>query len=220
MMRILLPTLLIGGLVLAACTVVVPVPRVVIGSGTVTTESRPVQGFSKIELAGAGDLTITQSGEESLVVETDDNILPLLKTEVRGDTLYIGFEGAFTVTPTTLKYTVTVKTLEELNISGAGRVVVHDLAGDRLEVNTSGAGSIEVAGTVTRQKVSMSGAGSYDAKELACQIADVSISGLGSAVVNVSERLEVSISGAGTVEYIGNPTVTQNISGLGRVHRR
>ncbi|MBW7883566.1 MAG: DUF2807 domain-containing protein, partial [Caldilineaceae bacterium] len=70
------------------------------------------------------------------------------------------------------------------------------------------------------QKVSMSGAGSYDAKELACQIADVSISGLGSAVVNVSERLEVSISGAGTVEYIGNPTVTQNISGLGRVHRR
>jgi hypothetical protein len=44
--------------------------------------------------------------------------------------------------------------------------------------------------------------------------------GAGSAVVNVSEVLEAKISGAGSVEYIGDPTVHQEVSGVGRVSKR
>ena len=35
------------------------------GSGQVATESRPVNGFSKVELSGTGELTIEKTGTES-----------------------------------------------------------------------------------------------------------------------------------------------------------
>jgi hypothetical protein len=39
-------------------------------------------------------------------------------------------------------------------------------------------------------------------------------------VVNARKKLNASISGAGMVEYLGDPVVTQSISGAGRVKRR
>jgi hypothetical protein len=56
------------------------------GSGQLTTESRPVSGFTKVELSGTGELTIEQTGTESLTISAEDNILPRLTSEVSGDT--------------------------------------------------------------------------------------------------------------------------------------
>ena len=42
----------------------------------------------------------------------------------------------------------------------------------------------------------------------------------GDAVVRVSSRLDVTISGVGSVEYIGNPQVSQDVQGTGSVERR
>ena len=46
------------------------------------------------------------------------------------------------------------------------------------------------------------------------------MSGAGKVFVNAARTLKVSISGAGTVDYLGDPKVTQEISGMGRVKRR
>jgi hypothetical protein len=48
----------------------------------------------------------------------------------------------------------------------------------------------------------------------------VSVSGAGRVVVQVEKTLKIGLSGAGAVEYIGNPKVTQQIRGAGRVKRR
>jgi hypothetical protein len=41
----------------------------------------------------------------------------------------------------------------------------------------------------------------------------------GWAIVNVSEKLEAEISGVGSVEYIGDPTIKQDVIGAGRVSK-
>ena len=42
-------------------------------------------------------------------------------------------------------------------------------------------------------------------------------SGTGSAVVNAAQTLDVTIGGTGTISYLGSPTVTKDISGVGSV---
>ena len=42
----------------------------------------------------------------------------------------------------------------------------------------------------------------------------------GKVLINSAKTLKIAISGAGSVEYLGDPKVTQDISGVGRVKRR
>jgi hypothetical protein len=46
------------------------------------------------------------------------------------------------------------------------------------------------------------------------------VSGVGNVIVHADRTLRASISGAGVIEYAGNPTVTEHVSGIGRVKRR
>ena len=98
-----------------------------------------------------------------------------------------------------------------------------DLAGlyaDSFVVNISGLGDLYVAGgEVEQQEILISGGGNIKARALSTAETTIRVSGLGSATVNVREHLKVTISGGGSVEYLGSPTVEQNISGLGHVER-
>ena len=62
-------------------------------------------------------------------------------------------------------------------------------------------------------------AGDYRAEDLDSREARVSLSGLGSAFVRVRDHLDVTISGAGSVKYVGSPTVEKQVTGVGRVER-
>ncbi|MBC7334088.1 MAG: DUF2807 domain-containing protein [Actinobacteria bacterium] len=91
---------------------------------------------------------------------------------------------------------------------------------DRLEMIISGAGRTKLFGSADEQKITISGTGSYDAKDLESKNCKIIISVTGKAIVNVSESLDISMSGIGSINYIGNPSVTQSItSGSGTIRR-
>ncbi len=46
------------------------------------------------------------------------------------------------------------------------------------------------------------------------------MSGIGNVLLHAERTLRASISGAGNIEDIGDPAVTEHVSGLGRVKRR
>ena len=46
-----------------------------------------------------------------------------------------------------------------------------------------------------------------------------SVGGAGTATVNASEKLDATVVGAGSVEYVGDPTVEQDVSGAGRISK-
>ena len=195
--------------------------QTVAGSGKVTSESRPVTDVRAVLLSGAGELVIAQTGTESFTVETDDNIQPLIETTLFDGKLTIGFKsGKYPSRVSKLRYILTVKSLEDIALSGAGTITADKLGADKLTIESSGAGKITVNGKVGDLNMSLSGAGTFDGEKLEAQTATIKISGVGSAVVNAVKTLDATISGAGSIEYVGSPQVTPTISGAGNIKQR
>jgi len=214
-----------------------PGGKTVTGDGRVVSQAREVGEFNQVSVSGSGDLFVSQGGEESLSIETDENLLPLIKSEVSHGRLWIGSENVNLRPSKTIRYNLKLKNLNALDlsgsvnataptvkaenlalqISGSGRIEVPQLQAKVLSVHISGSGDTTAAGEVERQDIHISGSGSHLAPELACSQAEAQISGSGHATLRVKDALSAHISGSGTVEYYGSPQVTREISGSGQV---
>ena len=214
--------------------------RVVAASSEVVSETREVSGFDGVELSGIGKIILEQGSAESLEISGPENVLPLVETSVRGGTLVIEMQKDVAVTgmhsANMLTFTVGVRELSSISVSGAGDVEMDALSADRLDVTMSGAGRIDLkgldledleltlsgagdvhlAGRAALAEIEISGTGNIDADNLEIANARVSISGLGNATVWATERLSGTISGAGNVDYFGEPDTDFHTSGLGR----
>lgn len=213
------------------------------GSGNVVTETREVSGFDKISIEYPARVIISQTGKETLTIDAEDNVLPGLKTEVKGNELRIYYKAedgehvnptkmpVITITATELVALhfssagdSTVEGLEsedlDIDLSGAGSLKLNDIAVNNLSVNLSGAGSATASGTADDLDLVISGFGSFNGKDLQTNTTDVNISGAGSATVRVEDSLDATISGAGSVNYYGSPEdVSKQISGVGGVNQ-
>ena len=210
------------------------------GSGNVVSETRDVSGFRAIEVDYPAEVFIKQGSQESLKVEAEDNLLPGLKTDVKNGVLQIFYktEKGKHVNPTkTVRITVVVKDLADVDFSSAGELTVEKLKTDSLDVSLSGAGTLHLndiqvkglhvslsgagsataSGTADDLDLSISGFGDFNGAELQDRDARVHISGAGSATVWVDDELTAGISGAGSVSYYGNASVNKQISGVGDI---
>jgi hypothetical protein len=237
----LMPAALLLGLVLAAMLPSACGVGLVVGSGNTTTEARAISGVDGVALGFIGDLYITQGEEERLVITGDDNVLPLITTEVRDGIVTIGSKSTLGIPAvTTLRYDLMVRDLSSLRlsgagsaqmdslqtedlvvtISGAGNLAIQNLTARRIVAKLSGLGSLTLSGQATSLNVTLSGAGSYNGGKLATGAADVALTGLGSASVWATESLNAAISGAGNIDYYGDPEVTSQITGLGSINNQ
>lgn len=206
-------SLLMIVLLVAACGV-----TGVTGSGNLKTEVREIGNVTAVNLSGMGDVILTQGETAALTIEAEDNLLEYLVSEIRGDTLYLETRPNTTLIPTKpVTYRLTLTDLTAITVAGAANVMGENLMLDSLDVNLSGAGSLLLGGSANAVAISISGAGSFDTTGLISPHTTVNMTGSGSARVNATELLEVTISGAGTVFYTGSPEVRQNISGIGEV---
>ncbi|MBK9125914.1 MAG: DUF2807 domain-containing protein [Chloroflexi bacterium] len=208
-------------LVGAACTTDNGPIETVTGSGNVTTETREVSGFSRIEMSSGGEIVVRVGDAESLTISAEDNFMPLIKTEVRSGWLVISHEQNKSLSPTRpLVYTITVPRLQEVKVNGGGPVTATGIDEDSFAVTVSGSSNFTLTGTAQTQSYSINGSGFVNATELTGTRATVTITGMGNVDVNVSDSLDVTISGSGTVTYAGSPDVTENITGQGQVVAR
>ena len=186
----------------------------------VTRESRDVSDFDEVELRGVGNLSIEQTGSESLSVEAQADVLPKLTTRVVNHRLIIGPTPNTTIhTTEPINYKLTVKDLSAVEVSGAGNVEAEGVSTDSLGVTISGAGDMRMSGKADQQEINVFGSGVYQAGDLESKVVKIYIMGSGSAIVNASEELDVVISGSGSVQYRGDPTVKQDVTGAGRVSK-
>jgi hypothetical protein len=191
------------------------------GSGTIITEPRTAAGFSRVSLSGSGHLIVEQSGTESLTVTTDDNLLPYIRTEVRGNTLELGSRSMTNLRPTDdIVFKLAVKQLDGLEVSGSGQADAKGVNADRMRIRISGSGDIAAQGTANDLDLSISGSGAYRGEEMKSKRATAGISGSGRAVLAVDQTLNANVSGSGSIEYIGDPQVSEHTSGSGSVSRR
>jgi len=210
--------------------------------------TRNLAPFKRLDVSGTAEITLVQGTTESVAIATPARRQDYIDAEVRGDTLYIEsadssrwwnliFGGGnprsaqIVVTFTnldsiaaagTVKLTAAEIKVPELRITGAGgtSVRIDNLQSGQLRLSGAGALKAELAGRVTEQTVSIAGAGEYRGGKLVSQNATISVAGAGQVVVNAEKTLNATISGAGSVDYIGDPKVTERVSGAGRVRRR
>jgi hypothetical protein len=192
----------------------------VTGNGNVKTEGREVTGFDRISISGIGELIVEQTGEESLTIEAEENLLPLLISEVEDNRLTLGIRRNSSITATKpIVYRLTVGSLRELE--GAGSVSISATGLDSSDFSYKGSGTVKavLSGRAEDQTVTMSGTGTLDGRNLAGRTAEVDLSGTGEALVNVTQTLQARASGTATVRYLGDPQVDVRTSGLGKVEK-
>ncbi|WGS74886.1 MULTISPECIES: GIN domain-containing protein [Pseudanabaena] len=177
--------------------------------------------FSTISFKSVGKLKIQQTGKESLTIIADENILPILQSQISDQILYISNENNSSINPSKpIEFIVEVKNLENLETKAVGSIEVKDIQGKRLSISLDGVGNVAIAGNVDVLDLDLSGVGSFNGEELKARQATVRNKGVGSALVNVSEQLDASVSGIGSIEYIGSPQVSKSVKGLGEIKKR
>jgi hypothetical protein len=190
------------------------------GSGVLTTETRPVSGFTQIVLAGPGSAKVVFGDSDALVIEAEDNLLPYLTAAVSGSRLTLGTKPNTDLHPSRpIRYTITVRDLDGITISGSANADIPQVGVDRLEFELSGSGTITAAGAVDELVAELSGSGSVLTGDLQALAADVSLPGSGTLVVWATQRLHITLGGSGNVNYYGHPLdFQQEVHGSGSVH--
>ncbi len=206
----------------------------------VVRETRPVSNFDEIALLGTGEIRLTQGDSEALVIETEESVLPRLKSEVFSGRLELGPKSWLdTVFLLGVKiiFHVGVKNLRAVTISGSGDFKTGSLHSDRLRLSISGSGNIDIqqldtpdlgltvsgsgkihlAGAARHVDLNVSGSANLQTGDLDTVETSVHVSGSAEAVVKVQQRLDVHISGSAQVKYSGSPVVNQRISGVGHI---
>jgi hypothetical protein len=187
------------------------------GSGVAKTETRTVPAFSKIELAGSPEVEVVVGKAVSLTVTADDNLLPLIDTEVKGHTLEIGSHDSYN-SHVGVKVKITVPTLEGANISGSGDIHVTGLKAGEMEARITGSGNLAIVGAADRLNAHITGSGNLKAEELAAKHVHVTVTGSGDAKVRATDEIDAHITGSGNVRYAGNPAqVKRSVTGSGEI---
>lgn len=209
------------------------------GSGTIVSNEVNIPDYKGIDFGGGATMVYEQKpGTPYLRIETDDNIYPLLRTEVKDGTLHI--YSTENISPTKFIIYANSSTLEYLGvsgsmkatlkgkletsfldiyISGSGNITAEDLVCGTLRTKVSGSGDFYVKGKASKVDSRISGSGKIVAADLVADTVSCSVSGSGDFFVTAKNYLNVSISGSGNVKYKGEPRIEQSISGSGKVSR-
>jgi Putative auto-transporter adhesin, head GIN domain len=191
------------------------------GSGKVKTETRSVIGFSSVVFNSEGKVIVQQTGKESLTVSAEENLLPLLETKVSDNILSIGTVNNADIDPTKpIEFVMEVKSLERFKMMGVGSIEAKGIQAKNMTIDLTGVGEMTIEGNADSLDLRLEGVGGYQGGAFKTKQAIVRSEGVGNAVLNVSDRLDVAVSGVGTVEYIGNPKVEKSGQGLGQVKQR
>jgi len=216
MKKILIILLLfISAIALPACKYT---GRGIAGSGVRKTEKRDLKPFKAIDTKGAYEINVICEKPASFEIEADDNILPLIKTEVHDGVLIVSSDENYHSSKTVV-LRITLPELTEAISRGAGQINISDAAGEKLRLESLGAASVNATGKVKSVEISSTGAGKIDAGNLKAENAKGDVTGAASVEVYASDQLDVKVSGASSVEYSGNPKViNKSVAGIGSVN--
>ncbi len=192
----------------------------VAGSGKRLIEKRTIGSFTSISTEGAYDIEVL-SGQPggSLELEGDDNILPMITTEISNNVLHIRSLRSFSV-HRSITLRISVPNLEGVSASGAGRIEISGLKNEKFVLDVNGAPTIRVSGETKNLEIGADGAANIDTHKLRADRVVVGSEGVSKVEVYATSELEVTVSGPSHVVYHGDPHVKQTINGPGSVTKK
>lgn len=183
------------------------------------TREYTLPSFSRIDISSAFNVQLKQGDVQSVIVEIEEHMLPLLKAEVQGDELNVSFTGRTRNTKPNKIY-ITVPHLKEVDLSGASSLNFETpVVSDKFKVGLSGASSIK--GTIQAPAVGIVLKGASSAKiEVETPKISVNISGASSATLSgsaTSQKLEASGASKINATALAGETASVKASGASKV---
>lgn len=239
-------------LLLAACVLAVPAAPAlaspldwisgssVQGSGKLQKQTREVGSFNGVALNVPGNVELRIGNTDSVTIEADDNILPLIDTAVENGTLRIRpAKRNSNFRQTSLTIVIQARHVERISVGGSGNIAATGLRGEKLRFDVGGSGSInaqdldsrmvaiaiggsgnfKASGKTEQLTASIGGSGNIQAGKLAARDVQVSIGGSGEATVWARDDLSISIGGSGEVSYYGDPRVSRSMQRSSSIRR-
>jgi hypothetical protein len=212
----------------------------VVGSGDISTEERMVQDFDSISASSGINVFIEEGAKPSIEIEAEDNIIPLITTEVKNSWLEIG-KKIFIFSLNNKKpinIFIEFTQLDEIKISSGSSVssdyietdelkIVLD-SGSKADLNIiakeieidAGSGSVvNIEGQVKLQKIQLNSGSSYNAEELASQECIIELNSGSTARINSMDSIDAEINSGSNLEYLGNPELDIDISSGGNIKK-
>lgn len=206
------------------------------GNGHIKEEQRQVEEFNAVEVGGGVHVDITVGRERRVTVTADENLLPLIKTRVKGGVLHLERETELRTTKP-IKLTVVTPTLERVGASGGVVMNVQAAANKRFAVDGSGGAKIDlrgvdaeqldlelsggveakVAGKARSARLELSGGVDLDAQGLDVETARINASGGVTARLAVSKAINGDTSGGVSVRIKGRPSIDVDTSGASAI---
>ncbi len=207
------------------------------GDGNIEETQTNVGPFDRINIGGNFDVLLIPSDMNSVMIRGDENLMKYINVEVHNESLnintihnlkssegiditinYTTLKGIFSTGTSKITHNNALKTHElTIDLSGTGSIEM-EVSADTTDVTMTGAGLVKLSGQTTHLEATLSGAGGLIAEDLVSQNCYISLSGVGGASVNVTEKLDANISGIGGISYSGNPKVMEKrITGLGKI---
>jgi len=187
------------------------------GSGTPATEERKLPEFNSVEVSGSWDVEIQCGKEQKVVITVDDNLMPLVITEVKDGTLKIYTDK--NIRPKVdNEIKIFVKELKSLSTAGSVDVKASDISTENFKYEGAGSSDIELSGKVVNFNIEVAGSADIEAKDLHAENVNIEIAGSADAEVYASKKLNVEAAGSADVTYYGDPeSVSQDVAGSASV---
>lgn len=210
------------------------------GSGDLASIERSLPYFNGVEINGSFDVHIKKDSVQKVIITADDNILPIIETEVENGILEIEIDDDECLRKSSkVDVYIYMPSLRKVRLNGSGNVNGDEqFSGDEMDVSINGSGNISLnfnganlrskidgSGNITLSGISynssheINGSGRINAKSAESQKVNTKINGSGNISVNAMQTLKVTISGSGSVGYSGNPVTDVSISGSGKVYK-
>lgn len=211
------------------------------GDGNVVKEIRSISAFDKIEAGGVINVVLIQGNGESLIVEADKNLIPLVQTKVEGSTLYISTKEKTEIEESTkMNVYITFGNLKEIVLTGVGNVntenpiksenltVKNNSVGNmnlkldcvNLKIENNSVGNTTLTGNADNAEINLNSVGNLKAFDLIVRVLKIDNNSIGNAEVNSEKEIYISQNGMGNISYKGNAVVKKlENNGTGNVKK-
>lgn len=171
------------------------------GNGVLDEKVIESSDFTQVQSEGEYNLVFVQDSVNTIIIEAEENIIPLIDVYFRNDKLFIENDDDYKLNLNLLiNITIHHQGISEVDFSGAGSIDLNELiSNDNFVLVISGSGNAT---------------GSIDAS-----LIEINVSGTGNVSTTIKgNELDASVSGTGNFNFEGEANSGEfSISGVGNV---
>lgn len=215
--------------------------KTVRGDGQTTTDTRKLIDFTRLDVCCGFDVELAQ-GDFAVEVEAERNLQELIRTEVRGSTLSIGWRENVNVKNTRpILVRVSLPALRgvaassgcrvegttsmaaggaelELDASSGARIELDYRGATAVEIEASSGSRVDLRGDGQRIYAEASSSGRVSAQDFRTEVARARASSGANVSIHAERELHADASSGGRISYSGNPAeIDSDASSGGRV---